>query len=160
MSVTSNLISITFSQEEIDDIRECLDTVELIILAKATNLSPEEKQFYGKLGNKTESWVGKVKEYMEKQPESVPFYIDKPEFDRDVQSRADIIPILERVNNLREALNDTIKLLSTDIYNAALAYYRHIKLSNQQNQKGMAEIYEDLTKEFSGRSSSVPEKKK
>lgn len=70
--------------------------------------------------------------------------------------RADVIPILERVNNLKDALNDTIKLLSTDIYNAALAYYRHVKLSNQQNE-GMADIYEDLTREFSGRSSSVPE---
>lgn len=84
MNTTSNLISITFSQEEIDDIRECLDTVELIILAKAANLSPEERQFYGKLGNKTEGWVSKVKNHMEKQPETVPFYIDKPEFDKDV----------------------------------------------------------------------------
>jgi hypothetical protein len=50
--------------------------------------------------------------------ELVPFYLDKVEFDKDYSIRETIVPILRRFNSVYECLDDTEKLVSTDIYNA------------------------------------------
>jgi len=44
---------------------------------KTINLTPEERQFYGKINDKTENWITKVHYYMNEHPEMVPFYINK-----------------------------------------------------------------------------------
>ncbi|WP_208746764.1 hypothetical protein [Aquimarina algiphila] len=156
----NNLISTEFSTQEVDQIKQSISTIEKIISSKVINLTSEERQLYGKLGDKTENWVKKVGEYMEQKPELVPFYLDKKEFDKDVKAREDIIPILRRITSVYESLDDTSKLLSTDIYNAAIAYYRNIKLISQQNVAGTTNIYKDLSSQFPGRSSTVLEENK
>jgi hypothetical protein len=153
----TNLISTSFTEQEVDKINEAITTIEQIINDKVINLTPEERQLYGKLGDRTENWVKKVKEYMEQKPELVPFYLDKSEFDKDYSVRETIIPILRRINAVHESLDDTAKLVSTDIYNASLAYYRNIKLVSHQNVPGTSNMYKDLSNQFPGRNSSVPE---
>ena len=152
-----NLITVSFSTEEVNKINEALDTIEAVIEDKVVNLTPEEKQLYGKLGNNTENWVAKVTGYMDQNPKLVPFYLNKEEFKRDQKSRKAIIPILNRISSLQESLDDTAKLISTDVYNSALAYYRNIKLVSQQNVPGTTSIYQDLASQFPGRSSAVAE---
>ncbi len=154
---TNNLISIGFTQEEVTGIRTAITAIEEIIADKVINLTPEQRQLYGKLGDKTDNWIKKVGEYMKQKPELIPFYLNKEEFDKDVKAREDIIPLLRRITSVFESLEDTSKLLSTDIYNAAIAYYRNIKLISQQNVPGTSSIYQDLSGQFPGRSSAVPE---
>jgi hypothetical protein len=154
----NNLISMSFEEQELEQINNALLTIENIIEDKVINLTPEEKQLYGKIGDKTENWVLKVSRYMMQKPELVPFYLNKEEFDRDQKARKEIMPLLNRISSLQESLDDTAKLLSTDVYNAALAYYRNIKLVAQQNVPGTSVIYEELSGQFPGRPSSVPEK--
>ncbi|WP_148639404.1 hypothetical protein [Aquimarina longa] len=156
----NNLISTSFSSEDLKKINHALTTIEDTISGKVINLTADERQQYGKLGNKTENWVKKVNQYMEQKPELVPFYLDKEEFDKDTQAREDIIPVLRRMTSVFESLDDTSKLLSTDIYNAAIAYYRNIKLISQQNVPGTSNIYSDLSSQFPGRSSAVLEQNK
>lgn len=152
-----NLITVSFKPEEVKQINEALFTIEKIIKDKVVNLTPEEKQLYGKIGDNTENWVSKVTGYMEQKPELVPFYLDKEEFKRDQESRKAILPILNRISSIQESLDDTAKLISTDVYNSALAYYRNIKLIAQQNVPGTTGIYQDLANQFPGRPSAVPE---
>ncbi|OED43220.1 hypothetical protein AB832_02670 [Flavobacteriaceae bacterium (ex Bugula neritina AB1)] len=155
-----NLISTSFTAEEVEAINQALTTIETTIHGKVINLTPEERQLYGKLGNRTENWVKKVTGYMDQKPELVPFYLNKTEFDKDVKVREEILPVLRRITSVVESLEDTSKLLSTDIYNAAIAYYRNIKLISQQNVPGTSNIYKDLADQFPGRSSTVPEESK
>ena len=58
---------------------------------------------------------------------------------------------------MREGLDDTTILLGTDIYNYAMAYYRHMKLVSKEDVFGTTEIYTDLAAQFPGRASAVPE---
>lgn len=152
-----NLISVEFTAEETQKINDALSTIEQVISSKAVNLTPEEKQLYGKIGDNTENWISKVNGYMEQKPELIPFYLNKQEFARDQQARKAILPILNRITSIQESLDDTAKLISTDVYNAALAYYRNIKLIAQQNVPGTTGIYQDLASQFPGRPSAVPE---
>ena len=152
-----NLISVGFTQEEIDQINQHLAGIQELIKGKVINLSPEERQQYGRINNRTENWIVKVDSHMKQKPELVPFYIDKEEFDKDQEARNNMKPILNSIASIQESLEDTSKLLSHDIYNTAIAYYRNIKVISQQDVPGTTTIYEDLKSQFPGRSSSVPE---
>lgn len=156
----NNLISVNFTQEEITKITGALTIIETTLKGKAVNLTPEERQLYGKLGDKTENFIKKVRDYMEQDPKLIPFYLDKAEFDKDISARQAMMPLLNRVTAIYEMLDDTSKLISTDVYNAAIAYYRNIKLISQQNVPGTTNIYQDLSNQFPGRSSQVPEQPK
>ncbi len=136
---------------------EALSTIEQVVKGKVINLSPEEKQLYGKIGDNTENWISKVNGYMQQKPELIPFYLNKEEFEKDQKARKDILPVLNRISSVYESLDDTAKLISTDVYNAALTFYRNIKLISQQNVPGTTGIYQDLAAQFPGRPSSVAE---
>ncbi|CAN5216618.1 hypothetical protein BH09BAC2_BH09BAC2_09900 [soil metagenome] len=60
-----DLISIEFSKKETKTIDEALAAIEGIIKNKVINLTGEERQLYGKIGDRTEGWIDKVKGYME-----------------------------------------------------------------------------------------------
>lgn len=156
MSV-DNLITVKLNQQEIEQINEALSTIEQVIKDKVINLTPEERQQYGKLGDNTENWISKVDGYMKQKPELVPFYINKDEFKNDQDARKAILPILNRISSIQESFDDTAKLISSDVYNAALGFYRNIKLISQQNVPGTTSIYQDLASQFPGRPSAVPE---
>jgi hypothetical protein len=156
MSV-ENLISVSLTEEEQGNIIKALDQMEAILKGKVINLTPEEKQLYGRVGDKTENWIEKVKMWIDQKPDTVPFYLDLPEFRRDLEYRNLMKPYLARLKMLVESMTDTSVLLGQDIYNFALSYYRNIKLVSKANVPGASEIYADLAKKFPGRSTSVPE---
>lgn len=152
-----NLISVGYTQEEIHQINQHLAGIQELIKGKVINLSPEERQQYGRINNRTENWIVKVDGHMKQKPELVPFYIDEDEFDNDLEARNNMKPILNSIASIQESLDDTSKLLSHDIYNTAIAYYRNIKVISQQDVPGTTTIYEDLKSQFPGRPTSPAE---
>jgi hypothetical protein len=152
-----DLISVGYTEEEISMINEHLTGIEQIIQGKVVNLSPEERQQYGRINDRTENWVVKVKDYMVQKPELIPFYIDQEEHMNDIEARDTMKPFQRRINSIKESFDDTSKLLSHDIYNTSIAYYRNMKIISQQDIPGTTTIYEDLRSQFPGRPSTVPE---
>ena len=55
---------------------------------KVVNLTPDERQQYGRINNRTQNWIDKVDTYMVQNPKLVPFYLSKEEFDKDRAARA------------------------------------------------------------------------
>jgi hypothetical protein len=152
-----NLISVNFTEEEKTRITDALATLEEAFSGKTVNLTPEERQRYGKLGNRTENFLEKVKGYMETKPEITPFYLDKDEFKNDYDARQFLKGVRNRLNSLTEGADDTYLLLGTDQYNFSLAYYRNVKIVAASNVPGTSSIYQDLSAQFPGRPSEVPE---
>ena len=157
MATLDNLIDISFTPDEVKTITKALITIESVLKEKVINLTPEERQQYGSINNNTENWIDKIEGYMNQKPDLVPFYLDKVAFEKDRKARKKIKPMLTRIASINESLDDTSKLLSADIYNAAIAYYRNIKLISVQNVPGTTTIYQDLAEQFPGRPSSVSE---
>jgi hypothetical protein len=96
-------------------------------------------------------------EYIDGRPELTPMYINVPELKRDFESRKKLLPVLRQIAFIVESIDDTTVLLGKDIYNYALAYYRHIKLVSRDNVPGTTEVYKDLSAQFPNRKSAVPE---
>ena len=152
-----DLISAEFTAEEQEKITTALNTIREVVEGKVINLTPEERQMYGRINDKTENWIEKIHYYMNENPQMVPFYINTEEFNKDVEARNTLMPYLKKMASISESVEDTGMLLSHDIYNTALSFYRHMKLVSNQNVPGTTSIYEDLKSRFPGRPSSVPE---
>lgn len=150
-----NLISVQFTQQELNQMDAALATIENILNGKVINLKPEERSRFARIGNETANWIDKVKGYMNQQAALVPFWVNKAEFDRDHDARSNIQPRLNRLKSILESLEDTNILLSSDVYQAAIAFYRNVKQAAQQNVPGTTTIYQDLAAQFPGMPRSV-----
>ena len=146
-----NLISIEFTQAELDEIDLHLQGIESVITAKMVNLTPEQRSQYGSINNEMENWIVKSFAYMQQRPDLVPAYISVPEFTKDQNTRNAIKPRLNVVNGIREMFEDTSMLISWDIFQTAIAFYRNVKIASMQNVPGTTNIYQDLQQQFPGR---------
>ena len=149
-----NLISFELSDPDWQAIDDALAIIEGKLAGKVINLEPEERSRHGRISNKTENWVQKVKNYMDLNPTWVPAYIDQAEHGKDLGSRAKIMPRLIRLASISEGLDDTNLLISSDIWHNSIAFYRNLKISAQQNVPGTTSAYNDLKTQFPGRPNS------
>lgn len=154
-----NLISVSFTSEELTKISAAIEQINTVLKDKAINLTPEDRRQYGSIADRNKLLVDKVKFYMEKAPTTVPKTIDKAEFDRDYVAREQMETPLRELTMVAEKLRDTKTLLDYDNLQAAQAYYRYVKYLASQNEPGTTTIYQDLKLHYPGRKAADKDKK-
>ncbi|WP_420571365.1 hypothetical protein [Kordia sp.] len=82
-----NLISIEFTPEELNNLDAHLDGIQQILTGKTVNITPEQRQQYGSIGNQNKLIVDKAKTHMEQHPNWIPNFLDKVEFDKNYNAR-------------------------------------------------------------------------
>lgn len=60
----SNLISVTFTTDELKQLDAHLLAIETLLQQKGVALTAEQRQEYGRMGNRTENWSQKTQSYM------------------------------------------------------------------------------------------------
>jgi hypothetical protein len=145
------LISVVFTEEEIASIDSALSAIENIVKSKAVNLTPKQRQFYGRVAYEMEVWVDKTYSYMQQDAQLVPPYIDMEEHTKDIIAHRALNPRIERLNNILQLLEDTNRLLGSDLYNNSLAYYRNLREASKVNAVGASSKYNDLKQQFPGK---------
>lgn len=143
-----NLISLTFSENDLTTIDQAIQTIESILSGKTINLTPEQRQQYGRIAEQNKLFVNKAKGYMEQYPQHVPGFLDKAEFDRDYTARQQIESRLQRLSSMTEQLSDTKVLLDHDNYHNAITFYRNVKFLSGENVPGTNVIYDDMKQFF------------
>jgi hypothetical protein len=155
-----NLISINFTEDELNQIDQASMLIESILLPKVINLTPEQRQQYGRIAEQNKLFVNKAKDYMEMYPQHLPPFVDKAEFDSDYTARQAIETRLMRLAGITEKLSDTKVLLDHDNYHNAITFYRNIKFMASENVPGTTQIYEGMRQFFvpdtAGTSPSAP----
>lgn len=138
------------------DLKEILNALQLIQtkLGFLVNLTPEERQAYPKMGDKTVAFVGKALEYAKDNQEFVPNYMDMQEFEKDMNLLGQLQKILRPIRKLEEGLSDTIMLAGSESYTAARVFYNSVKNARELNVTGVDTIYQDLQERFPGRGPS------
>ena len=144
-----NLISIEFTTEELTALDTHLDGIQQVLAGKTVNLTPEQRQQYGSIGNQNKLIVDKAKSYMEQHPNWVPNFIDKTEFDKDYNARQQMEERTQRLQNLTQQLLDTKTLLDHDNYTNSLSFYRMMRYLAGENEPGSKTVYEDMKVLFS-----------
>jgi len=146
-----NLISVGFTEEELQQLDTHLAAIEVIVKGKCVSLTPDERKDYARLGNKSENWSRKIIGYMQTQPEMTPAFIDEDETLRDYQARRELQPREARAKAVADMLNDTLLLVGSDLYHSCIAYYQNVRLLAKQDVNGAKTVYEDLAQQFPAR---------
>ncbi len=149
-----NLISVTFTQEELNELTKGLQIVKKVLSGKTVNLTPEQRGQYGRIANQNKLIVDKAKNYMEQHPDWIPRFLDKAEFDRDYTTRKQIETHVQQLQNLSQQLVDTKTLLDHDNYTNSLSFYRMMRFLAGENEPGAKPVYEDMKVLFKRNGSS------
>ena len=151
-----NLISIAFTEAELQSIDKALADIATALAGKTVNLTPAERQQYGSIAEQNKLFVNKAKVLMEQNPQHIPSFMDKTEFDKDYDARVQIEDRLQMLKGLTEQLSDTKVVLDHDNYFNALSFYRNIRFLSKENIPGSTSLYEEM-KQFFVRTPSNPE---
>ena len=95
-----NLISVSFTDEELAQLDLQLAGIQQILEGKTVNLTTDQRQQYGRIANQNKLIVDKAKNYMEQHPTWVPNFLDKTEFDNDYTARQQIESRVQLLENL------------------------------------------------------------
>ncbi|RZS93873.1 hypothetical protein [Aquimarina brevivitae] len=144
-----NLISISFTEEELTQLDSHLLGIRQILTGKTVNLTPDQRRQYGRIANQNKLIVDKAKNYMEQHPDWIPRFVDKSEFDRDYTARQQVENRVQLLESLSTQLVDTKTLLDHDNYNNALSFYRMLRFLAGENEPGAKSVYEDMKVLFS-----------
>lgn len=139
-----NLISIQFTEEELTQLDQHLGGIRQVLKGKTINLTPDQRQQYGRIANQNKLIVDKAKNYMEQHPDWLPRFLDKEEFDNDYLARQQIENRVQLLENLSQQLIDTKTLLDHDNYTNSLSFYRMIRYLAGENEPGAKSVYEDM----------------
>ncbi len=151
-----NLITITFTPDELAKIDDAMSIIEDIMKNKAVNLTPDERRQYGSIADKNKIIVDKIKDYIEQIPQLIPPGFDKAEFDRDYATRGQIESRVRRMKSLQEQFTDTKTLLDHDNYQGSMVVYRFARFLASTNTPGTSSVYEDLKQHHTGKRSQTP----
>jgi hypothetical protein len=147
-----NLISISFSDDELQQADEHLAALKSLFEGKCVTLTPEQRKEYGRLGNGNANWVQKTVNYSTDQPSFTPVFLNKAEFDKDNTAHTVLTPRFNQLEAIHNMVDDTLLILGFDLYQSALSYYKNIKMLAEKNMPGAKAIYDDLSAQFPGHS--------
>ncbi|UDQ56056.1 hypothetical protein [Chryseobacterium indologenes] len=143
-----NLISLSFSKSDLEIIDKAIQDIQTVLVGKTINLTPEQRQQYGRIAEQNKLFVNKAKSYMEQYAQHVPGFLDKAEFDRDYIAREQVEQRLQLLDSITEQLSDTKVLLDHDNYHNAISFYRNIRFLSEENVPGTNVVYEDMKQFF------------
>lgn len=145
-----NLISVEFTAEELKTIDDAVASIAGVLAGKSKNLTPEQRQQYGRISEQNKLVVNKARDYMGQYPQFVPPFLDKLEFEKDYQARQVVESRLLALEGIVEQLADTKILLDYDNYFSALVFYRNIRYLSGENVPGTTSIYDGMKQFFTG----------
>jgi hypothetical protein len=157
---TNDVIQVVYTTEEQTALETNLSAIEDFAAKNAPNLNAEDRQQYGSIHETNKLLVDKCKTLMEQNPQLIPAFVEKEEFQRDYDARKFIEDTLLRLDGIKRKLEDTKILLDYDNYQDAMAFYRSARyLANEQEEFAIP-VYDELKQYFPGKkngSSSVTE---
>jgi hypothetical protein len=84
----------------------------------------------------------------------LPGAFDAAEFKTDLEAYDDLVPLLQKATKLQELLDDTLVLIGSDLYVAALDHYAAAKRSGKAG--GLDELMGALGQRFARRAKTPP----
>ena len=149
-----NTVSIQIPKEDLKKVMQHFKAIDEILKPYLVALTPEERKTIPKMSDKTISFVEKVMEYAELNPQFAPAYLNVPEMKIDLEAVGDLSPMLKTAEQLCGNLSDTTMLSGSEAYVASLAYYNSVKQAAKMNIPNAKAIYDDLSKRFERNKSS------
>jgi hypothetical protein len=114
-------------------------------------LTPAERQTLPKMGEKTLAFVEKALDFARQNPGLLPPFLDMDAFAVDFGDAHSLWTLLNTLRQLLEMVDDTEMIAGSEAYQAALLFYKAVKMAAEMDIPGAKAIYEELSKRFPGR---------
>ena len=143
--MTDNRVSANLSPEDIAAVQEAIVTLKQK-LPFLIGLTKEERISMLKLGDKSRAFVQKTMELVKQNQDFLPRSFDVEEMQKDVDLFNDLYPILLSLQQLNEQVEDTLMVVGSEAYAAALVAYRYAKDANMG--AGLDGVLDDIGRRF------------
>jgi len=118
------------------------------LLPFLSNLGANEKRGITTIGTEREAMDATFSAEMAAHPDLVPSYVDKEELARDRELRADLLELVQRAEEIRDALEDTAHEAGSDVLMAYLSFYNNVKQAAKRGVAGANTLFENLSRFF------------
>lgn len=139
-------------------VMQALTLLEQTFDGKTIDLSAEDRQKYGSIGEQNKLFVNKIADYHNSQPQHAAPEVNWTEFEADYASRKFLETIFLRVSSLARQIESTKMLHDYDNYQDSLTDYAYAKYRAERNIPGAIDKETEL-KQFFARTSASSNKK-
>lgn len=144
-----NLISTAIPAETLAAINTNLTAINTALVnVLLFNLTADERKALRVMGDKSIAFVTKALEYAQNNPALMPPYLDLAEAQKDFALTHNLYGILQQINTLQRAVEDTMMVAGSEAYDAALIFYNSVKGASRVNVPGSEAVYNDLQQRF------------
>ncbi|MEY4589391.1 MAG: hypothetical protein RL497_1467 [Pseudomonadota bacterium] len=149
-----DLIALNIPEADLLDIQTALTTLTTKLAPHLISLSTNVRKDLPKMGEKSQAFVGKAREFASQNPALVPSFLDLAAFEIDWKAVELLTSLQRQLAPLADNLSDTLVLSGSEAYQAALIFYSNIKVAARANVPNAKTIEDDLAKRFPGGGSS------
>ncbi len=146
-----NKISVEFLQTDLEEIKTFIGKIKAKMPVGLVNLTPDERHFYVKMGDKTIAFVQKALDFAIMYPDLVPAYVNIAELKKDMEAVKAMQSILRQLEELTTLLDDSVLLSGSEAYIASLSIYNAAKDAARRNVSGAKNAVDELKLRFPGR---------
>ncbi len=143
-----DLISSPLTATEFTAVNAALDTLMTTLSPKAVNLTAEERQKYGSIGEQNKLIVQKIELQSNTYPNFKSPQVNWTEFANDLAMRKNLEIIQSKLEVLSNLVQNTKILYDKDNYDAALVQYNFIKYLADTQTPGADQLYIELQQFF------------
>ncbi len=146
----SNLNNKHLNGEQKESVKQVLQQLEELLSLLNVNLTPEDRNKYGRVNEQNKLFINKVHQFAEEQPALRSLDVEWDEFLRDYESREFLEMLIVRLNSLATRATNAKILHDYDNYQDALNDYAYTSFRAGSNAVGFEDKYNEL-KQFFGR---------
>ncbi len=147
----------SFIGSELMSIKQNIAAVSNMI-PKNIKLKPSERRSMFKLNTKRQEFVEKTVQYMRKNPNTVPTFIDVTECNNYVHLYGQYGELLLELEQVKTKLEDAKLVIGNEIMKQTRAYFQNSKNAAESGNELLGKIYKELKPHYAvGRNSKKKE---
>lgn len=143
-----NLNNVHLSEEQKKAVNEALKALATAMEPININLTPEERNRYGRVNEQNKLFVSKVRDFAQQSTELRTSEVDWAEFEKDYASRNFLEGVINQLNNLATRATNAKTLHDYDNYQDALQDYAYTSYRAGSSAVGFEDKYKELKQFF------------
>ena len=146
-----NQVAIQIPAAVLQSILKLIADLQTALAPYVITLTPTDRKTLLKMSDKSVAFVTKTLDYTKSNPEFNPSFLSVPDMQIDADAVNQLQPLLNKVQQIADNLDDSVMLSGSEAYVAALLYYNNVKQAMKGNVPNAKTIYDDLSQRYSGR---------
>jgi len=149
----TNLVHTPIPASVLAEVKAALSDALAKLEPYLVHLTPEERHGMAKVGEKGLSFVIKGGDYAAQFPGLRPAFLDYDDFVVDLGVLTTLRPLLQIIDSLQQAVDDTVMQAGSEAYTAMLMLYVYSREAAKAHAPNAQAVYDDLSARFPGGSS-------